>query len=429
VTTLNIMDLVPMIGTFPTDPVTAEPDWSKALATMLQIGRGKGETPLIPNGHLGDPTIIEIPEVLNAVSSIDPYLEGGRHQIGRHIHLGTDRETGFWWKTLGLGNVNAAQSIADAIPDNPNDPASVQAAKVNADAIAVYRGRFGLGPIGGHGWKATMLLRGPKLPGQPWRSPNGTNSKTRNCLEGQAAFRAKDFGKTRSDNEQAVGVLGWHLDDCDIGWWWGDGISPATVAPNDTPCTGLRVVACDLHDLGRMGLLYSQLSDFHVTYCTFGNGIPSDILHAETGSKPGVIIGDGTMDYCVIQSGKRTVHFNGGYELQNLTIDHVARRDKQHSMYFEMGAPLTTGPRAGQHRGRNITMTNCTHDRYIDGERLGVYRNCDGVNHTENYGPISKRYVVKVPAPHLKLADDLFAVGSTNVRLAPNNYRGPKGER
>jgi hypothetical protein len=412
---LNLLDLAKTTGL---DSNRGRPDWSKTLQRALMAGVAKG-SPLVPNGTHDEPTIVRIPEMLHAVSTYAPYMDGlGGRRYGKHIHIIADKGAGFYFSTLGRGHDGAVERDIERAMKDPEFCIELEKGPKdrNGKRTGGYRSRAHLAPVGGHGMKIEMTVIGPKTPGMPWRSPSGRTKEdqSKNCLEGQHAFNGKDFGKHLTEAERAAGVHGYDLSGCDFGWVWGDALSPGTIKPNDKPNEGLFVAGSYFHDLGRIGLLMNGVLHAHLTYCVFGNGIPSSILHAETSSNAPNLFGDITLDRSVIQSGRYTVHVSGEMaELDGLTVNSVTRRDAQHAVFIDGGPKLTKGPRAGQMRCRNITFTGNVHERWGTSGELGNYQNVSDLYHTGNSGPYGTP----------RLSDTLHIDGQkkTNI-ITPNRY-------
>jgi len=359
-------------------------DWAETLTRVIQGA---------PNGTRDDPTIIRVPELYRAVSSIAP-----RRPDARHIHIICDKGAGFWWPTLGPGH----DGTTDYIHEIMADPSLAAGYKKK------YRTRFGLGPVGGHGWKYHGILKGPKVAGMPLRSPSGPGA--RNCLEAQHAFWGKDFGYDLTDAEIDAGVHGWDLCGVEISGWWGDAFSPGTTKPNALPVREMHIYGGRFWDLGRIGILTSNVLGWSCRGAVFGERIPSSIIHSEPNGTRERRIGRGIFERNEIHSGANLFHITGQVAIYDgLVIQGNERFDSC------IGGRIHAGDRMedGEARVRDILVTDNLHHKIKDGHLLGDYVNCDNVYHQRNVGPLRKRW---------SYGQLLKQRGGQNVNLNPNSY-------
>ena len=314
-TTLNFPDLAKKIGV-DTDPAvlvagSSAMDWSRTLQRVLMTGTKQGQTPLVPNGTQDDPTIVRVPELYRSVSIIEPY-----RATARHIHVIADAGAGFHWPTLGPGH-NGNMDILDwANQAAHGDTPSVRIAQ--AELKARYRGRFGLGGVGGHGWRYEGILKGPKLAGMPPLKHIGS------MLEGQHGFWGKDFGHEITVAEAAAGVRGWSLK-AEITDWYGDGVYPGTVRPHGVPAWGLDAEGCYFGRLGRVGFSFQNVRNWAVRRSVFGPEIASSVTHSETWGLERT--GEGRLEENLIYGGDDFVHISGEHEFVGLLVRANERFD------------------------------------------------------------------------------------------------------
>jgi len=357
-------------------------DWGSLAQRVIQAA---------PNGTRDDPTIIRVPELYRAVSSIAP-----RRPDARHIHIICDKGAGFHWPTLGPGHVGT--DYVDRIVADPS---------LAYDFKKQFRTRFGLGPIGGHGWKYHGILKGPKVAGMPLRSPSGPGA--RNCLEAQHAFWGKDFGYDLTDTEIDAGVHGWDLCGVEINGWWGDAFSPGTTKPNAPPAREMHIYGGRFSDLGRIGILTSNVLGWSCRDATFGERIPSSIIHSEPNSMNERLIGRGIFERNEIHSGANVFHITGQVaEYDGLIVRGNERFDSC------VGGRIDAGPRIDDEaRVRDVFVTDNLHHKIKDGHSLGDYVSCDNVYHQRNVGPMRKGW---------NTGQLLRSRGGQNVNLSPNSY-------
>lgn len=383
-TTIVLPDAVKKIGL---DKDLGKDDWSKSLQRVIQTA---------PNGTAENPTIIRVPELYRSVSSIEPYRTNARY-----IHIICDEGGGFHFPTLGIGE------------DDPDIIAKAIADPRICDALRdKYRDRFGLGPVGGHGWKFHGILKGPKKAGMPLRSPSGTTSKSRNCLEAQHAFWGKDFGYELTIADIANGVHGWDICGATITGWWGDAFSPGTTIPNTPPAREMHVFGGKFDDLGRMGMLVHGVRGWSCRNAEFGPRIPSSIIHVENASTNDAQdqVGDGVFERNVLRGGANLFHVTGEFvNFDGLLIRANERFDSC------VGGRIMVGARKadGTARARNIQVIDNLHHTIRDGMMLGDYVNADHVQHQRNVGPQRKGW---------SLSQLLRTRGGKNNTLSPNAY-------
>lgn len=357
-------------------------DWGSLAQRVIQVA---------PSGTRDDPTIIRVPELYRAVQSIAP-----RRPDARHIHIICDKGAGFFWPTLGVGHDGTTDYVEKIVADPT----------LAAGYKKQYRTRFGLGPIGGHGWKYHGILQGPKVAGMPMRSPSGPGA--RNCLEAQHAFWGKDFGYDLTDVEIDNGDHGWDLCGVEISGWWGDAFSPGTTKPNALPAREMHIYGGTFSDLGRIGILTSNVLGWSCRLAVFGPRIPSSIIHSETGNGAR-LIGRGIFEGNEIHSGANVWHITGQVaEYDGLIVRGNERFDSC------VGGRIDAGPRIdGEARVRNVFVENNLSHKIKDGHFLGDYVNCDNVYHQRNVGPMRKGWGT---------GQLLRQRGGQNVNLAPNSY-------